>query len=209
MDAAPLRHKRLGPILAALSITPLLFLSTPAARAAAIGAVPKPEGLRVGALAAMTRADVDDPDGATESKTYFRLALVGTLPAAKDRRWLGEVFYHRFDIEPGTDMIGVDVTRLGAALSYQARFATLPLKPWLGVGGAIARDRFEERLTIDALGFVNNRFPARSDTGLGVLLSATTAWKWTADTDIGLHVQYEQPLAGDVKMLTLGVLLIF
>ena len=208
MDAAALWHS-LGPIRAVLWITPVLLITTPSAHAAAIGAVPKLEGFRVGALAGMSRADLDDPDGPTESKTYFRLALVGTLPAGKDRRWLGEVFYHRFDLEPGTATLGVDVTRIGTALSYQARFATLPLKPWLGVGAALARDRFDERLTIDTLGFVNNRFPSRSDTALGMLLSATTVWKWSADTDVGLHLQYEQPLAGDVKVLTLGVLLMF
>lgn len=212
MDAARRRHRRLGSIRTALYLTTSLSLLAsfaPAVHAAAIGAVPKPEGLRLGVLAGMTRGDIDDPAGPTDAKNYLRLALIGTLPAAKDRRWLGEMFYHRFDLEAGTDSIGVDVTRLGAALSYQARFADLPLKPWLGTGINVSRDRFEERLTVDASGFVANRYTDRSDTALGLVLTATTAWKWTQSTDIGLQLQYEQPLTGDVKALTLGVLLIF
>lgn len=211
MDAALLRHQRLARMRAAFGWTLLLLLldSTAQVHAAAIGAVPSPEGLRFGVLAGMSRGDVDDPDGDTEAKNYSRLALVATLPAAKDRRWFGEVFYHRFDIEAGQNSIGVDVTRVGAALSYQARLPTLPLKPWFGAGLNLSRDSFDERLTVDALGFVDNRFPERNDTAIGLVLNAVTAWKWTRTTDVGLQLQYEQPLTGDIKTWTLGVLLIF
>lgn len=210
MDAVLLRHSRRARKRAvAFFWIPLFLCFDLPAHAAAIGAVPQPEGLRFGVLAAMSRADVDDPAGATEAKRYPRLALIGTLPAAKDRRWFGEVFYHRYDIEADTDSIGIDVTRLGAALSYQMRFARVPLKPWLGAGLNLSRDEFDERLTVDALGFVNNRFPARSDTAVGLVLNAVTTWKWTSGTDVGLQLQYEQPITGDITTWTLGVLLIF
>lgn len=211
MDAALLRHRRRARARTAFRFALLLLLlDFPAhAHAAAIGAVPSPEGLRFGVLAGLARADVDDPAGDTDAKNYSRVALIGTLPAAKGRRWFGEVFYHRFDIEAGRDSIGVDVTRLGAALSYQARFATLPLKPWLGAGLNLSRDNYDERLTVDALGFVDDRFPERDDTAIGLVLNAVTTWNWTRTTDLGLQLQYEQPLTGDIKTLTLGVLLIF
>ena len=209
MDAALLRRARLGPIRTAFAMLCITCVAMGEAHAAAIGAVPPPEGLRFGVLAGVSRADVDDPDGATDSKNYSRLAAIATLPASKDARWMGELFYHRFDTEPGTDTIGVDVTRWGAALSYQARFRGLPLKPWLGAGASLSRDEFDERVTVDALGFVDERYPARSDTALGLVLSATTVWKWTSNLDFGLQLQYEQPVSGDVKTLTLGLLLMF
>ncbi|MFP5350590.1 MAG: hypothetical protein ACLGHO_12195 [Gammaproteobacteria bacterium] len=211
MDAALLQHQRLARVRAAFRFALLLLVLDfhAHAHAAAIGAVPSPEGLRLGVLAGLARADVDDPAGDTDTKNYSRVALIGTLAAAKDRRWFGEAFYHRFDIDAGRDSIGVDVTRLGAALSYQARFATLPRKPWLGAGLSLSRDSFTERLTVDALGFVNNRFPEHSDTAIALVLNAMTTWKWTPTTDFGLQLQYEQPLTGDIKTLTLGALLIF
>lgn len=211
MDAALHRHQRLARLRAAFGWTlllTLLDLNAPV-HAAAIGAVPAPERLRFGVLAGLSRADVDDPDGNTEAKDYSRLALIATLPAAKDRRWFGELFYHRYDIEAGQNSIGVDVTRLGAALSYQAHFATVPLQPWLGIGLNVSRDSFDERLTVDALGFVADRFAARTDTAIGLVLNAVTTWKWTRGTDFGLQLQYEQPLTGDINTWTLGVLLIF
>lgn len=207
MDVA-LWQRGFAPALLALFLAGLWFVPA-AANAAAIGAVPPTEGLRFGALLAMSRADVDDPDGATETKSYSRLAIIGTRPAAKGRRWLGEVFYHRFDTEPDIDSIGMDVTRVGAALSYQARFAKSSSAPWFGAGLAVARDRFDERLTVDAFGFVDRRFPSRSDTAVALVLNATKVWNWTRTFDVGVHAQYEQPLTGDIKALSLGVLLMF
>lgn len=209
MDAVLPRRARLGPIRAAFAMLLLTCLGAGNAHAVAIGAVPQPEGLRFGVLAGMGRADVDDPDGPTDTKNYFRLAAIATLPTVANRRWMGELFYHRFDTEPGTNTIGNDVTRWGAALSYQARFRNLPLKPWLGAGASLSRDELDERVTVDALGFVDRRYPARSDTALGLVLSATTVWKWTNTLDLGLQLQYEQPITGDIKTWTLGLLLMF
>jgi len=209
MDAALLRRARLGPIRAAFAMLFLTCLGAGNAHAAAIGAVPQPEGLRFGVMAGLSRADVDDPEGPTDTKNYSRWAALATLPSATNRRWMGELFYHRFDTEPSTDTIGNDVTRWGAALSYQARFRNLPLKPWLGAGASVSRDEFDERVTVDALGFVDQRYPARSDTALGLVLSATAAWKWTNTLDVGLQLQYEQPITGNIKTWTFGLLLMF
>lgn len=211
MDAVPRWDKCPRSTSTAFFILSLLvsLAADTGAHAAAIGAVPRPEGVRLGVLWGMTRGDVDDPQGDTDARRYQRLALIGTRPAAPHRRWLGEFSYHRFDLEPATNTIGVDVTRIGAGLSYQARMATLPSKPWLGIGLNVSRDQFKERLTVDTFGFVNERFPDRSDIALSALMTATTTWKWTNNIDAGVHVQYEQALTGDIKGWTLGVLLIF
>lgn len=109
-------------------VAALLCLSPVLVRAAAIGAIPE-KALRAGVLAALSRGDVDDPDRSTDAETYLRFALLGTARLQANRRLLGELSYHRYDIDPGGRAIGQDVRRLGAALSYQARIARWPLRP--------------------------------------------------------------------------------
>lgn len=186
----------------------LFCLAPPVTWAAAIGEIPE-KGLRAGLLAGMSYADVDDPDGPTDAESYLRLALLGAARLEANRRLLGELFYHRYDSDPGGRRIGQDVRRLGAALSYQAKFSHWPLQPWAGVGLAYSRDRFEQRVTVAADGFLDQRFPNRDENAFALVLNATAHRTWIQGWDIGVHVQYEQPLSGDVTTFTVAAVLLF
>jgi hypothetical protein len=186
----------------------LICLAPAFASAAAIGEIP-PKGLRFGLLAGMSHADVDDPDGSTDAEIYPRLAFVGVAGLRPDRRLFGEVFYHQFESDPGVRTIGQDVHRVGAALSYQARLAGWPLEPWGGLGLAYSRDSFEERVTVAPDGFVDQRFPDRDENTFALVVNATAEWAWIRGIDLGLHVQYELPISGDVSTFTVAAVLLF
>lgn len=186
----------------------LFCLAPPVAWAAAIGEIPE-KSLRAGLLAGMSHADVDDPDRPTDAESYLRLAVLGAARLETNRRLLGELSYHRFDTDPGGRNIGQDVRRLGAALSYQAKLSRWPLQPWAGVGLGYSRDRFEERVTVAPDGFLDRRFPDREENAFALVLNATTQRAWIRGWDVGVHVQYEQPLSGDVSTFTVAGVLLF
>lgn len=185
-----------------------LCLAPAVADAAAIGEIPE-KGLQGGLLAGLSHGDVDDPDGAVDAEIYLRLALLGAARLQANRRLLGEIFYHRYDTDPGGRAVGQDVRRLGAALSYQAKFPRWPLAPWAGAGLAYSSDRFEERVTVAADGFLDRRFPDRDDNTLALVLNATAQRAWIRGWDVGIHVQYEQPVSGDATTFTVAAVLLF
>jgi len=180
-----------------------------AGHAAPIGAPQQAKATyQIGVSAGVARSAVDDPSGSANSETYPQLGLVGVAQFGNDRRALGQLYSKSFTLDPGVQTVGQDVKQTGLSVIYQQR-VSWRWQPWLGAGIGYSRDRFENRLTVAPDGFVAQRFPNREENGFALLFAGSTQWHLTDRVDIDVHLQYDYPLQGDVKTLSLSLLLLY
>ena len=193
----------------ALLLLPAVGVPPPAA-AAPIGFPPSAKPTyHFGVLAGMARSDVDEPAGGANSETYPLLTLLGTVQFGATRRVFGQLSFNSFTLDPGVDTVGQDVKQTGAAVSYQARFDAGGWRPWLGAGVGYARERFQNRLTVAPDGFIAQRFPDREENAFLLALSGTMQWRVADAWDVGVHLQYDYPMQGEVKTLSLSLSLLY
>jgi len=185
-------------------------LMPPTLDAAPIGAPQQIKPVyQLGVAAGMARSNVDDPSASASSENYPQVALVGIAQFGGDQRMFGQLFAKSFTLDPGVQTIGQDVKQTGLSLAYQRRMGWHAWQPWLGAGLGYSRDRFENRVTVASDGFLAQRFPNREDNGFALLLTGSTQWHVTDRWDVGLHLQYDYALQGDVKTLSLSLLLLY
>ncbi|KAF0190457.1 MAG: hypothetical protein FD165_2690 [Gammaproteobacteria bacterium] len=154
---------------------------------------------------------VDDPDGATGDEFVVQpLALAYTRKLSGDLRYWLEPYYQAATFDASVDEIGQDLTRFGMRVSFQqyvvpaARFL-----PWIGAGLDIAHTQYTSRHTIDVDGYLANRFPDRSETGVNLLVNAQREWKLSGNRSVNARIEYLSPIGGDMSSLSVSLVYLF
>ena len=166
---------------------------------------------RFGVSPGFVRAEVNDPDGNSASKTSVEiLNVVMTQAFGRDSRMLYQGYYHAFNLDAGTSDIGQHVNRNGFSFSFQSAFhVARGWAPWGGVGLGLTEEKYKNRHTVDSGGFLATEYPDRKTTNYGVLLNAGTQWNLTRNWDAGIHVQYEQALGDGISAAYLSFMLLY
>ncbi len=191
-------------ILLAL-ITTILFL--PAIAKAEADAK---RSLRYGLMVGTSSMKVDDPDGKTADTTEFsfpNVLLVSDL--TRDKRLFINMFGQSGTLDASLTEIGQDITRIGATGMLQ--FAFFDKAVWLGAGLGIVQEKFESRHRVNAQGFLipGSELKDRTEIAVPFLVGVSTQYSINRDLDIGLHLQYEAPLRGDINVLSAYAYLLY
>jgi len=177
-------------------ITTILFLPV-----IAKGESEAKRSLRYGLMVGTSSMKVDDPDGKTAATTEFsfpNVLLVSDL--TRDKRLFINMFGQSGTLDASTTEIGQDITRIGATGMLQ--FAFFDKAVWLGAGLGVVQEKFESRHQVDDAGFLNSEFKDRTEIAVPFLVGVSTQYSINRDLDIGLHLQYEAPLRGDINVLS-------
>jgi hypothetical protein len=185
--------------------TLILLLICPVAQAA--------ESFRFGVLPSIALYSVEDPLGPTEQRAGFSPAAVMFIEMGRDSRLMAQLAYDSFTTTASTTNVHNDVTSLNVGLSYQMMMrVTRGWKPWLGVGAAYASEKYENRYTVTSGGFLcaTCPYPNRTNDDFLLVLNASSEWQINRDWDMGLHLQFEQPMASDgTRVVRFGLYLVY
>jgi len=104
-------------------------------------------------------------------------------------------------LDASTTEIGQNITRVGA--SGMLQFAFFDKVVWLGAGLGVVQEKFESRHRVDANGNLQGTaLKDRTEIAVPFLVGVSTQYSINRDLDIGLHLQYEAPLRGDINVLS-------
>lgn len=166
--------------------------------------------LRYGLMVGTSSMKVDDPDGKTAGTTEFsfpNILLVSDL--TRDKRLFINMFGQSGTLDASPTEIGQDITRIGATGMLQ--FAFFDKAVWLGAGLGIVQEKFESRHRVDSNGFLisGSELKDRTEIAVPFLVGVSTQYSINRDLDIGLHLQYEAPLRGDINVLSAYAYLLY
>ncbi len=186
-------------------ITTILFLPV-----IAKGESEAKRSLRYGLMVGTSSMKVDDPDGKTASTTEFsfpNVLLVSDL--TRDKRLFINMFGQSGTLDASSTEIGQDITRIGATGMLQ--FAFFDKAVWLGAGLGVVQEKFESRHRVDDQGFLipGSELKDRTEIAVPFLVGVSTQYSINRDLDIGLHLQYEAPLRGDINVLSAYAYLLY
>jgi len=98
-------------------------------------------------------------------------------------------------------------------LSYQMMMrVTRGWKPWLGVGAAYANESYSNRYTVTSGGFLcaTCPYPDRTNDDFLVVVNASSEWQVNRDWDMGIHLQFEQPVTSDgMRVIRFGIYAVY
>lgn len=145
---------------------------------------------------------IHDPEGATKDEMHV-MPVSGVIiynHIARDQRLFGHVYYDWYDVKASTENIGQKAREFGANLSWQwmIRIAR-NWRPYLGVGLGYANEKFTNRYVCSSPSCQyssNTSFSDRSVQSFTALVNASSEWSITEKWDVGVHMQFEQPLNG-------------
>lgn len=177
----------------------VLALSTATARA-----------VLVGPSFGVAQMRVQDPDGPTQSKTRLTPGATLILSLDTDTRMMVDVYHQTAHLNGTTQDIGQNVTSTGGHLIFQKQFpVTYQWHPWLGIGAGYAQESFTSRYTVDAQGYLANRYPDRSANPVSVVVNGTTDWTLNRSWRLGATVQYEYPLTSGIAGLSVSLMALY
>ena len=120
---------------------------------------------------------------------------------------MGNIYYDSYSVSASTGHIAQTVTAYGINASYQWMFRVArAFKPYFGVGLGYSGENFKNRYntTPDGL-YLNTTYPNRSVQAFNAIVNASTEWQLSRNWDIGLHIQFEQPIAGGLTAIRAGI----
>jgi hypothetical protein len=167
---------------------------------------------RFGVLPSLSAYNVTDPDGPTATNSAASLlSAVMFVEHGRDGRIMFQVVQDKFSLNASTTDIGQDVTSLEFLAAYQWQFrVTRGWKPWIGIGAGYANESFENRYTMTAGGFLGNTYPNRNLNDYKLILNTSTEWPVGKDWDMGIHLQFEEPISSDgIRTIRLGFYVVY
>jgi hypothetical protein len=185
-------------VLLLVIVSSILFLPTVSADSEV------KRSLRYGLMVGSTSLDVDDPDGKTAATTvtsFPNILLVSDL--TRDKRLFVNMFGQFAKLDASDQEIGQEITRNGVTGALQ--FAFLEKAVWAGVGVGLVQEKYELRHRIDENG---NLIPGsdledRDEFAVPFLVNLSTQYSINRDLDVGFHFQYEAPIKGEIKSVSL------
>lgn len=183
----------------------LLLLAAPLAASAADNI------FHFGPMVGWGRGGVSDPDGPTGTATTIIPSLIATLDWDRDVRLFGQLYTDRYKLKPnGTSKIAQDVKQTGINTSVQYRLRVArDFRPWIGAGLGYAQNSFSKRYTVDKDGYLAARYPDRDESAINFVINAAISWEVNDRFRVALIPQYEYPINGSAKMLSVGLALLF
>ncbi len=150
---------------------------------------------------------VDDSDGSTEGVSYlapFNGFYADSLK--RDLKYQVEVFTDSVTLDAGVNQVGQQIKYQGLGVSLQRRLRlSSEMKPWVGVGLDYVDVRYRERHTVDQGGFLANRYPDRSESGVNLVLNAASYWEFSHSWDIGVVAKLSQSVSTDASFMNIGI----
>ena len=179
------------------------------ASAAAIG-LPE-RTARLGYAAGPVLLSADDPDGDTAVEWGAQpFAVIHTDWFLRGTRYWAELYYQEAVLDAAPDEVGQDVGQYGLRFSVQKDLAVVPgWRTWFGGGVDLSRIRQTKRHVVDNSGFLLERFPDRTSTGVGVVLNAVGEWSLTQHWDIGAKVEQLLPVGDGVTATSFAIVVLY
>jgi len=138
------------------------------------------DNIRYGLGWNIAKFSVDDPNGlrdsgSTDSETVSYFSGIATKPIDRNNKELRlwyELKYRSFTLEPTTISVGQDVKSLSISTTAQFAWSASRIGAyWLGVGGELSFDDFNNRTIVDQDGFLARTFGDRKKTNIGLILN--------------------------------------
>lgn len=171
------------------------------------------DAFRFGLMPTISNYTVVDPSGPTAQGSGFSfLSGIVIADAGRDGRFLGHIISDKFSISPSVTNIGQDVTRVGGSVSYQSMLrVTRGWKPWVGIGLGQSSETYKNRFKLSTQGgFSQPLTPSQlSVNNTSILVNTSTEWQFNKQWDMGMHLQYEQPIGDGSKVFRVGIYAVF
>ena len=172
------------------------------------------KSMRFGLMPMYSRYEINDPIGPTQAGSDLStLSGVAIFDAGRDSRIFVNAFYADFNLTASTTNVGQTVKQTGVTASYQMMFRlTRSIKPWLGIGLGYESERYQNRYLTTPGGYLapGSPYPERDVVNYPVVLNASHEWQYNRNFDIGLHLQFEQPISSDgARALRLGIYVVY
>lgn len=192
-----------------LRIAALCLLFPLGAQAAPIG-MPKDAG-RIGVGLAASYLSPEDSAGEVAGEIAWPLLLVNSDRVSLGLRYWAEAFHHSTKIDAEGTSIGMRVEQSGLRFSLQKEIFLEPgvVTPWFGGGLEWSQYKQLDRHTIDADGFLNQRFADVSDSGLALLLNMGREWEVARDLALGVKFEHAIALGDGPDATSFGVILLY
>jgi len=169
---------------------------------------------RYGVGGNFARFSVNDPDGSTDTATAVYLSGIMTTPLNRNnasmRVWY-ELNYRAFTLDPSETELGQKVKSFSLSATAQKAWGASSVGAyWAGLGGELGFDDYQNRHTVDSVGFLKKKYDDRTQTGIGLLLNAGMNLKKTQSGYFpGINVNYHIPFGDGIKGVGITVFLLW
>lgn len=170
------------------------------------------DAFRFGLMPTISIYNVNDPSGPTAPGNGFSyLSGVMLADAGRDSRVMAHLIYDKFSIAATTENIAQEVTRMSGSITYQSMLRlTRGWKPWLGAGIGQATETYKNRYRLTPGGFsVPLTEQERNVNNVFLLVNTSTEWQVNKEWDMGVQLQYEQPIGDGSTVFRVGIYAVY
>lgn len=166
-----------------------------------------------GIAPSVAMVSVKDPDGSTKSSATASLTNFLVTQSVGRDRLLYQGYYQTFSPKAGISDIGQNVEIIGVNISGQMalrntrRFSLWA--PWAGLGLGAAQGKYKLRHTIDQDGYLLNEYADRSRLNYYLVGNLSNEWALKKGWSTGVTLQYQHPIAGDIKLLSIAFTILY
>ena len=161
----------------------------------------------LGWMGGLIQPTVNDPAGPTDSKSTTQWKdVVFMYDYSRDYRLLAMAKQHSYTLNASPINIGQDVDHTGLDATIQKNFRlSRSFKPWIGAGVGYASEKYEPRYRVTPTGFLSVVYPDRKETGIALIANASAQWASFADTQTGIHLQYEYGMGNLSRLFSVSL----
>jgi hypothetical protein len=127
------------------------------------------------------------------------LSLIAIFDFGRDDRIFANIRKDTLAVEGTTANIGQNYVGTGANISYQTMLRLgREFKPWVGLGMGYNSETYKDRYKLTPGGFntcPSTCFSDRVVDNYVVVVNASNDWKLSREWNMGVHFQYEKPVA--------------
>lgn len=156
---------------------------------------------------------VKDPDGNTKSGTTASLTNFLVTQAVGRDRLFYQGYFQAFSLKAGVSDIGQNVENIGVNVSGQIALRNArgfsPWTPWAGLGLGAAQGKYKLRHTIDQDGYLLNEYADRSRLNYYVVGNLSNEWALKKGWGTGVTLQYQHPITGGIKSLSVAFTILY
>lgn len=152
---------------------------------------------------------VDDPNGPTDTDTNLSLSGFLTQPIGHNLRLFYEGRYHAFTLTPSQKNIGQNVVSYAFDMHLHRGFDFPGFKAWLGGGFNLGLNHYKGRKTLDQDGYIDQRFPNRDETNLGLLLTTGLSFETEQYLVFGASLTQQVSLNEGINGLSFNLFMLY